>query len=321
MEPHSTKQKWKFKNKNTENIFVQTFPNMTIEDWEFGLEFQRKPAEKIRNKSIFNWGQLMNGDKQSCLVHDSTSNTNEVVFHYCKISNDFEFEYTTDYTIRMLQSNQCLRVNDKKAFLEPCNSDSMRWGLNDMTRQIMEVQSIKCLEKHDAGHQWQLRLGPCNADQESKHQKWKEFYDPHYTNSTKLTRLTPMTILDWHRNYSIYDIPFPPSPEIILRKWNSQYTHRHLGRRDFSFSNRSKFDRIRQPDTTRDYNTKHGNTTPIANSSIHVLQESDLNQDGNRTKTDDKNEENDKKINNGKNILITQPEDEEKARINPQWIT
>jgi hypothetical protein len=64
MEPHSTKQKWKFENKNTESTFVQTFPNMTIEDWEFGLEFKSKPAEKIQNiKSIFNWGQLMNGDK------------------------------------------------------------------------------------------------------------------------------------------------------------------------------------------------------------------------------------------------------------------
>ncbi len=119
MEPHSTKQMWKFENRNTESTFVQTFPNMTIEDREFGLEFQSKPSEKIRNiKSIFNWGQLMNGDKQSCLMHDSTSTTNEVVFHYCKFSNDLEFEYTTDYTVRMLQSNQCLRVNDEKAFLE-----------------------------------------------------------------------------------------------------------------------------------------------------------------------------------------------------------
>ena len=68
-------------------------------------------------------------------------------------------------------------------------------------------------------------VGPCNADQESKHQKWKfEFYNPHYTNdSTKLTKLTPITILDWHRNYSIYDIPFPPFPDIVLRKWNTQY--------------------------------------------------------------------------------------------------
>ncbi len=89
-----------------DSTFVQTFPNMTIEDWGFGLEFKSKPAEKIRNiKSIFNWRQLMNGDKQSCLMHDSTSTTNEVGFHYCKFCNDLEFEYTTDYTIRMVQSN------------------------------------------------------------------------------------------------------------------------------------------------------------------------------------------------------------------------
>jgi hypothetical protein len=76
MEPHSTKQMWKFENKNTESTFVQAFPNMTIEDWEFRLEFQSKPAEKIRNiKSIFNWGQLMNGDKQLALQTKSFSTT------------------------------------------------------------------------------------------------------------------------------------------------------------------------------------------------------------------------------------------------------
>jgi hypothetical protein len=213
----------------------------------------------------------------------------------------------------MLQSNQCLRVNDEKAFLEPCNSESMRWGFNDMTRQIMDVQSIKCLEKHNAGHQWQLRLGPCNADQESKHQKWKfEFYNQHYTNSTKLTRLTPITILNWNRNYSIYDIPFPPYPGIIQRKWNSQYDT--LDEEITAFltdQNSTEFDSLTPLETTTQ-NTE--NTTPMENSSIYVPQESDLNQDGNRTETNTKNnEENDKKINNNGNILITKPEDEEKA--------
>jgi hypothetical protein len=190
----------------------------------------------------------------------------------------------------------------------------MRWGLNDMTKQIMEVQSIKCLEKHDAGHQWQLRLGPCNADQESKHQTWKfEFYNPHYTNSTKLTRLTQITILDWHRNYSIYDIPFPPYPDIIQRKWNSQYDT--LDEEISAFltdQNSTEFDSLTPLETTTQ-NTE--NTTPMENSSIYVPQESDLNQNGNRTETSTNNEENDKKINNDGNILITQPEDGEKAGI------
>ncbi len=106
---------------------------------------------------------------------------------------------------------------------------------------------------------------------------------------------------------------FPP-----LSRYNPQkmeFTIRHLGRRDFSFSNRSnstEFDSL-TPLETATQNTD--NTTPIENSSLYVLQESDLNQDDNRTETNTNNEENDKKINNDGNILITQPEDGEKAGI------
>ncbi len=136
---------------------MKIFPNITIDDWEFGLEFKGKPADRIQNlRTIFNWGQLQNGDKKLCLYNED--NSMEVTFYDCIVSTNLEFEYATDYTIRKLQSNQCLRVNDDKAFLEPCTSDSMRWGLNEMTRQMMEVQSIKYLEKHDAGDKWQIRL-------------------------------------------------------------------------------------------------------------------------------------------------------------------
>ena len=218
-----------------------------------------------------------------------------------------------------LQSNQCLRVNDKKAFLEPCNSDSMRWGLNDMTRQIMEVQTIKCLEKHDAGHKWQLRLGPCNAEQESKHQKWKfEFYNPHYTNSTKLTRLMPITILDWHRNYSIYDIPFPPYPDIIRRKWNSQYDT--LDEEISAFlidQNSTEFDSLTPLETTTQ--NVAATTTLIANSSIYTQKEQERNQpESNQTEINTNVQENDRKSNIDENILITQSEDGEKSGISDE---
>jgi hypothetical protein len=91
MEPHSTKQMWKFENKNTESRFLQTFTNITIEDWEFGLEFKSKPADPIQNiRTIFNWGQLANGDKKLCLFNDDTSM--EVTFYDCIISTYLEFE-------------------------------------------------------------------------------------------------------------------------------------------------------------------------------------------------------------------------------------
>ena len=256
---------------------------------------------------------MANGDKKLCLFNDDTSV--EVAFYDCITSIYLEFEYATDYTIRKLQSNHCLRVNDEKAFLESCNSDSMRWGFNDMTRQIMEIQSIKCLEKHDAGHKWQLRLGPCNADQESKHQKWKfEFYNPHYTNSTKLTRLTPITILDWHRNYSIYDIPFPPYPDIIRRKWNSQYDTLEEEISAFLIDqNSTEFDSLTPLETTTQ--NVAATTTLIESSKIYTQEEPDLNQESNKTETDTNIQEKDKNTNNDNKILITQLEDGEEASI------
>ena len=62
-----------------------------------------------------------------------TQNGTEVTLYDAITSAYSEFEYNTEYTIRKWQSNQCLKVDDEKKFLEPCDSDSMRWGFNDIT--------------------------------------------------------------------------------------------------------------------------------------------------------------------------------------------
>ena len=111
----------------------------------------------------------------------------------------------------------------------------------------------------------------------------------------------------------LYDIPFPPSSDIIHRKWNSQYDTLDVEISAFPTDhNSTEIDSLTPLETTTQ---NRENTIPIANLSIYVLQESDLNQDSNQTETDTNNEENDKKINNGGKILITQPEDGEKAGI------
>ena len=38
------------------------------------------------------------------------------------------FEYNIDFTIRKFDTNRCLRIDEKTAILEQCNSKSMRWG-------------------------------------------------------------------------------------------------------------------------------------------------------------------------------------------------
>ncbi len=47
------------------------------------------------------------------------------------------FEYDIDYAIRKLNTNHCLRIDEKNALLEKCNPESMRWGANEITEQWM----------------------------------------------------------------------------------------------------------------------------------------------------------------------------------------
>jgi hypothetical protein len=90
--------------------------------------------------------------------------------------------------------------------------NSMRWGINALTGQMMELQSVKCIENKKG----RLYLGYWNDDQKQRNQKWKfEFHNPMLINSTDTPRMAASAILQWHRNFSIHNIPFPPLPPII----------------------------------------------------------------------------------------------------------
>ncbi|EFX61467.1 hypothetical protein DAPPUDRAFT_121798 [Daphnia pulex] len=112
----------------------------------------------------------------------------------------------------------CLHIEhflyDSLPSLMPCNKNSMRWGINEVTGQFMELHSLRCIENNKG----RLYLGRCNDDQKPRSQKWKfEYHSPMLVNSTNSPRLTPSVMLEWHRNLSIYAIPFPPLPPIIQR--------------------------------------------------------------------------------------------------------
>ncbi|EFX64450.1 hypothetical protein DAPPUDRAFT_118161 [Daphnia pulex] len=184
MEPHSVKQMWKFDFKNTDETFRRAYPNITIEEWEFVQEeLQSRPAESDTKDTEFS--------KQNLI-----------------------FEYATDYTIRKFTSNMCLNIAGSTSTLIDCNENSLRWGINELTGQFMELHSLLCIENNKG----QLKLGHCNDDQKPRNQEWKfEYHSPMLVNSTASPCLTPSVILEWHRNLSIYAIPFPPLPPIIQR--------------------------------------------------------------------------------------------------------
>ncbi|EFX61473.1 hypothetical protein DAPPUDRAFT_121776 [Daphnia pulex] len=231
MEPHSIRQMWKFEFKNLDETFSRTYPNITIEEWEFVQEeLQSRPAESDTEiEDLFNWGSFMQKTKRkenkmnsTCLTH--ARNMRTITLERCtKQDADFfkqnqMFEYATDYTIRKFTSNMCLHIDhflyDSLPSLMPCNKNSMRWGINEVTGQFMELHSLRCIENNKG----RLYLGRCNDDQKPRSQKWKfEYHSPMLVNSTDSPRLTPSVMLEWHRNLSIYAIPFPPLPPIIQR--------------------------------------------------------------------------------------------------------
>ena len=50
------------------------------------------------------------------------------------------FEYDIEYNIRKFDTNLCLRIDEKTAVLEQCNPESMRWGANEITGQLMDFE-------------------------------------------------------------------------------------------------------------------------------------------------------------------------------------
>ncbi len=81
-----------------------------------------------------------------------------------------------------------------------------------MTGQIIELHTVKCIENIRG----KIRLGMCNNDQRRRNQKWKfVFHNTILINSADTPWLTAPVILQWHRNFSIHDMPFPPLPTII----------------------------------------------------------------------------------------------------------
>jgi hypothetical protein len=229
MEPHSIRQMWKFEFKNLDETFRLTYPNITIEEWEFVQEeLQIRPPESDTEiEDLFNWGSFIQKTKRkenkmnsTCLTHARDMRT--ITLERCtKQDADYfkqnqMFEYATDYTIRKFTSNMCLHIDHflhgSLPSLKPCNKNSMRWGINELTGQFMELHSLRCIENLKG----RLYLGRCNDDQKPRSQKWKfEYHSPMLVNSTDSPRLTPSVMLEWHRNFSIYAMPFPPLTPII----------------------------------------------------------------------------------------------------------
>ena len=173
LEPQSATQIWKFEFENKDDpTFKRVYPNITIEDWEFAQEELRSaPAESTSDKdNVFNWGNLIHktrkgsNDHQVCMSF--TSDMINVTTEPCRrqdkefYQQNHMFEYATDYTIRRINTNYCLKI-ESLAILEKCNENSMRWGMNEITGQIMELQSIKCSENRKRSPV----LGSCNNDQ------------------------------------------------------------------------------------------------------------------------------------------------------------
>ncbi|EFX66897.1 hypothetical protein DAPPUDRAFT_115919 [Daphnia pulex] len=189
MEPHSVKQMWKFDFKNMDETFQRTYPNITIEEWEFVQEeLQSRPAESDTEvEDLFNWGSFIQRtqrkekkENSTCLTH--SANMRIVTLELCtKQDTEFSkqnqmFEYATDYTIRKFTSNMCLNL---------------------ATRQHSSISTPTPVTTV-------ATLIDCNNNSMSEFNGLSQSYPVCHFGMR-------------HRNLSIYAIPFPPLPPIIQR--------------------------------------------------------------------------------------------------------
>ena len=119
-------------------------------------------------------------------------------------NNGQAFEYSSDFTIRAFNTNNCVKANGSMVILEKCANTSSFWATFDHTAQFMaadrtglqKVENKRCLQLSLAG----LSLNVCGKDREG-HKRQQFVFDHHNPYHTK--RLSAANIIEWYANRPI----------------------------------------------------------------------------------------------------------------------
>ena len=173
-------QKWQHAEVNVNPIIHETHPKLTLEDAKLSkTEFAENSILVVETNinSSYNWGQLYtrHNDAKYCIT--ATGLHAPLRMEPCKseilkIEPSQNFELTAHYTIRQLNTNNCVNSFTSNSILLPCDSTSQIWGKNFLTGQIMN-QNTRCLEHDNAN----LFLDLCDFNLQNQHWKFA-FYNP-----------------------------------------------------------------------------------------------------------------------------------------------
>ena len=195
---NSTYQTWRIENENNNTNFRSVNSIPSIEDLQYTQqELRSRETQAIQDiDKVYFWGQLINKrnkHSQTCL--SNAPGTSVVEMKAC-LDNDStqEFEYAKDFTIQKFGTNRCITITRNYASLKHCDKESMRFGKNLQTGQIIELESQLCIQ-HTQNVKM-LHLGECGEDQTLRRQKWKfQYYNPEIDNSLAQPYLTNGKIL------------------------------------------------------------------------------------------------------------------------------
>ena len=212
-------QQWQHAEENINPIIHETHPKLTLDDVKLSKkEFTENPISVTATNLNFsyNWGQLYtkHNDAKYCVTAKGL--LAPLTVETCKsvvrgIDPSQYFELTINYTLRLVNSNNCINSFSSNSVLLPCNKKSQIWGKNSLTGQIMNG-NMKCLEHDNAN----LFVDLCDFNLQNQHWMFA-FYNPKVDLNFKPI-LTSAKIVAMNANLSLSDEPLefliPPATTV-----------------------------------------------------------------------------------------------------------
>ena len=115
------------------------------------------------------------------------------------LRNGQSFEYSSDFTIRAFNTNNCIKANGTMVILEKCANTSSFWATFDHTAQFMaadrtghqKIENKRCLQLNSQG----LALNVCGKDREG-HKRQQFVFD--HKNPYHTKKLSAANIIEWY---------------------------------------------------------------------------------------------------------------------------
>ncbi|KAK4045733.1 hypothetical protein OUZ56_033634 [Daphnia magna] len=251
----SENQKWVIEILTTNPDVLDNFPDASIDEFEEIQLEQRTSVTTTVSSPIFGgllkrnhgrgniiwdmigWGLMKHGKSpdEKCLTHNGvnkpitleacdpnwikcqTSLPQTTVANCSEASSKGQaFEYSSDFTIRPFNTNNCIKANTTMLILHECSDKSSIWGTFDHTGQLMAsdrtglhsgASDRKCLTRRID----KLSLGHCHGTSQKQHFSF-EYRNPHQPRT-----LSAAAIISLHTQHALFGKNLPILPPLNHR--------------------------------------------------------------------------------------------------------